>query len=177
MFLQGRESLNLIIHLAYIKEHCAIFGQRSYCIMLSKKSKYAIKALVYIAGKQDKQPISVRTIAHEENIPLKFLESILAELKNARILNSTKGKFGGYSLNRPPDEIHMAEVMRLFDGAIALLPCVSENFYERCEECSDELTCGIRQVAMEIRRQTVTQLKEATLTNILKREAQLNKES
>ncbi|MCR9226833.1 MAG: Rrf2 family transcriptional regulator [Flavobacteriaceae bacterium] len=145
--------------------------------MLSKKSKYAIKALVFIAGNRDKQPVSVRTIAHEENIPLKFLESILAELKNARVLKSTKGKYGGYSLNRSPDEIHMAEIMRLFDGAIALLPCVSENFYERCEECSDELTCGIRQVAMEIRRQTVAQLQGATLTNILEREAQLDKGS
>lgn len=139
--------------------------------MLSKKSKYAIKALVNIAGNQEKQPISVKTIAKEENIPLKFLESILAELKNARILKSTKGKYGGYSLNRPPNEIHMADIMRLFDGAIALLPCVSENFYERCEECTDELTCGIRQVAMEIRTQTVAQLHGATLTNILKREA------
>jgi Rrf2 family protein len=141
--------------------------------MLSKKSKYAIKALVYIAGNMDKQPVSVRTIAHEENIPLKFLESILAELKNARILKSTKGKYGGYSLNMPPNEIHMAKIMRLFDGAIALLPCVSENFYERCEECKDELTCGIREVAMVIRRQTVEQLQGATLVNILEREAKL----
>lgn len=143
--------------------------------MLSKKSKYAIKALVHIASKLEEQPISVRSIATEENIPLKFLESILAELKNARILRSTKGKYGGYSLNKPPNEIHMAEVMRLFDGAIALLPCVSENFYERCEECVDELTCGIRQVAMEIRRQTVDQLHTATLTNILQREERLRK--
>lgn len=141
--------------------------------MLSKKSKYAIKALVHIAGNMESQPISVRTIAKEESIPLKFLESILAELKNARILKSTKGKFGGYSLNRPPGEIHMAEIMRLFDGPIALLPCVSENFYERCEECTDELTCGIRQVAMEIRKKTAAQLLGATLTNILQREAEL----
>lgn len=141
--------------------------------MLSKKSKYAIKALVHIASKLEEQPVSVRSIATEENIPLKFLESILAELKNARILRSTKGKYGGYSLNKSPDEIHMAEVMRLFDGAIALLPCVSENFYERCEECVDELTCGIRQVAMEIRKQTVAQLHTATLTNILQREERL----
>lgn len=145
--------------------------------MLSKKSKYAIKALVHIAGNMESQPISVRIIAKEENIPLKFLESILAELKNARILKSTKGKFGGYSLNRPPGEINMAEVMRLFDGPIALLPCVSENFYERCEECTDELNCGIRQVAMEIRKQTAAQLQGATLTNILQREAELKSQT
>lgn len=141
--------------------------------MLSKKSRYAIKALVHIAGLEEAKPVSVRTIAHENQMPLKFLESILAELKNARILKSTKGKYGGYSLNRPADQISMADIMRLFDGAIALLPCVSENFYERCEECVDEATCGIRQVALEVRTQTVLQLKAATLTDILQREAKM----
>ncbi len=144
--------------------------------MLSKKTRYAIKALVHIAGRKEAKPVSVRTIAEEDNMPLKFLESILAELKNARILKSTKGKYGGYSLNRPADQISMADIMRLFDGAIALLPCVSENFYERCEECEDEETCGIRQVALEIRTQTVLQLQAATLTNILEREVKLKGE-
>lgn len=141
--------------------------------MLSKKTKYAINALVFIAKNKDKQPISVSTISEEQNIPLKFLESILTELKNARILNSTKGKYGGYSLNETPDEIHMAKVMRLFDGAIALLPCVSENFYGRCEECIDEETCGIRQITLEIRRETVKRLKAATLADIIEREKKL----
>lgn len=145
--------------------------------MLSKKSRYAIKALVHIAGLEEAKPVSVRTIAHENQMPLKFLESILAELKNARILKSTKGKYGGYSLNRPADQISMADIMRLFDGAIALLPCVSENFYERCEECVDEATCGIRQVALEVRTQTVLQLKAATLTDILQREAKMKGKS
>lgn len=158
-----------------IRRDYVIFGRNQNFQVLSKKSKYAIKALVHIAGNIGDQPISVRTIAQEQNIPLKFLESILAELKNARILRSTKGKFGGYSLNRPADEIHMAEIMRLFDGAIALLPCVSENFYERCEECVDELSCGIRQVAMEIRIQTVEKLQRATLANILRQEAELRR--
>jgi Rrf2 family protein len=123
--------------------------------MLSKKAKYAINALVYIAKHPDEQPISVSRISEAQNIPLKFLESILTELKNARILNSKKGKLGGYSLNGTPEQIHMAKIMRLFDGAIALLPCVTFDFYERCEECTDEETCGIRQVAMEIRNDTV----------------------
>ncbi|MGB3179896.1 MAG: Rrf2 family transcriptional regulator [Cyclobacteriaceae bacterium] len=87
--------------------------------MLSKKAKYAINALVFIAKHEDHKPISVSRISEEQRIPLKFLESILTELKNARILNSTRGKFGGYSLNGKPDEINMAKVMRLFDGAIA----------------------------------------------------------
>lgn len=143
--------------------------------MISKKTKYAINALVYIAKNKEEQPISVSKIANEQNIPLKFLESILVELKNARILNSKKGKYGGYSLNGTPDEIHMAKVMRLFDGAIALLPCVTYQFYEKCEECTDEETCGIRQVAMEIRNETVKRLKAATLSDIINREKKLKK--
>ncbi len=141
--------------------------------MLSKKTKYGINALVYIAKHIDEQPISVSKIAEAQNIPLKFLESILAELKNARIVKSKKGKFGGYSLNASPEEIHLARIVRLFDGAIALLPCVTHDFYEPCEECIDQETCGIRQVAMEIREETVNKLKNATLANILLRERKL----
>ncbi|MDT8411748.1 MAG: Rrf2 family transcriptional regulator [Vicingaceae bacterium] len=143
--------------------------------MLSKKTKYAINALVYIAKHENEQPISVSRISLEQNIPLKFLESILSELKNARILKSTRGKYGGYSLNGTPKEIHMAKVTRLFDGAIALLPCVTYDYYERCEECVDEVTCGIRQIAMEIRNETVKRLKAATLADIIKREKKLSK--
>jgi Rrf2 family protein len=143
--------------------------------VLSKKTKYAINALVFIAKNKDEQPISVSRISEEQNISQKFLESILTELRNARILNSKKGKYGGYSLNGAPEEIHMAKVMRLFDGAIALLPCVTYEFYERCEECTDEETCGIRQIAMEIRNETVKRLKAATLADIIKREKKLKR--
>ncbi len=141
--------------------------------MLSKKAKYAINALVFIAKNKPEQPIPVSRISEERNIPLKFLESILTELKNARVLNSKKGKYGGYYLNGTPEEINMAKVMRLLDGPIALLPCVSENFYARCEECTSEESCGIRQVAMEIRYETVKRLKEATLADIIEREKKL----
>lgn len=143
--------------------------------MLSKKAKYAINALVFIAKNKNENPISVSKIAENQNIPLKFLESILTELKNARVLNSKKGKFGGYILNGAPSEIHMAKIMRLFDGPIGLLPCVTYEFYERCEECIDEETCGIRQVAMEIRNETVSRLKSATLLDIINREENLKK--
>ncbi|BDD06724.1 RrF2 family transcriptional regulator [Aureibacter tunicatorum] len=144
--------------------------------MLSKKAKYAIKALVFIAKNIEKQPIPVSKIAVEENIPLKFLESILTELKNVRILNSKKGKNGGYSLNESPDEIHMAKIIRLFDGAIALLPCATYKFYERCDECHDEQTCGIRNIAIEIRNETVKKLKKATLSEIIQRENKLKQQ-
>ena len=143
--------------------------------MLSKKTKYAINALVYIAKNKEAQPISVSTIAEAQNIPLKFLESILAELKNARILKSKKGKYGGYLLNGTPESIDLAVICRLFDGAIGLLPCVTYDYYERCEECVDEETCGIRQVAMEIRNETVKRLKAATLLDIINREKSLEK--
>lgn len=138
--------------------------------MLSKKTRYAIKALIYIAKNDNGMPISVSKISVAQKIPLKFLESILTELKNARILNSRKGKFGGYVLNVTSDEINLARIMRLFDGPIALLSCVSENFYERCDGCIDEETCAIRQIALEIKNETVSRLKEATLANIIKRE-------
>jgi Rrf2 family protein len=138
--------------------------------MLSKKTKYAINALVYIARNTDSWPVSVSRISEDQKISLKFLESILSELKNAKILKSKKGKYGGYILNGTPEEINMATVVRLFDGAIGLLPCVTYEYYERCEECVDEETCGIRQVAMEIRNETVKRLKKATLANIIERE-------
>ncbi|MBE99093.1 Rrf2 family transcriptional regulator [Flavobacterium coralii] len=138
--------------------------------MLSKKTKYAINALVYIARNTESWPVSVSRISEDQKISLKFLESILSELKNAKILKSKKGKYGGYILNGTPEEINMAIVVRLFDGAIGLLPCVTYEYYERCEECVDEETCGIRRVAMEIRNETVKRLKKATLANIIERE-------
>ena len=141
--------------------------------MISKKTKYAINALVYIAKNKKHEPISVMTISEHQNIPVKFLENILFELKKAKILSSKRGKYGGYLLNDSPDNIHMAQVMRLFDGAIALLPCVTYNYYEKCEECVDEATCGIRQVTMEIRNETVKRLKGSTLTDIIQREENL----
>ncbi|MDO5655469.1 MAG: Rrf2 family transcriptional regulator [Flavobacteriaceae bacterium] len=141
--------------------------------MISKKAKYAINALVYLAKIPKNQPISVMTIAESQNIPLKFLENILAELKKAKIVDSKRGKYGGYFLNHRAEEIHMATIMRMFDGAIAILPCVTYRYYKKCEECEDEATCGIRQVAMEIRNETVKRLKNATLADIVKREKNL----
>jgi Rrf2 family protein len=141
--------------------------------MISKKTKYALNALVYLARHQAKGPIPITQIAESQHIPHKFLEAILLDLKHARILNSKKGRYGGYSLNRPPEDIDMAEVMRLFDGAIALLPCVTHRYYEPCEECVDETTCGIRQVFLTIRNETVRRLKLATLADVIRRESEV----
>jgi Rrf2 family protein len=141
--------------------------------MISKKTKYAINALVYLAKVKDQGPILISQIAKSENIPRKFLENILLDLRNAGILNSKKGRGGGYYLRKSPDEVAIAEVMRLFDGPIALLPCVTYRYYERCEECKDENTCGIRDVFLEVRNETVRMLKNATLDEIILREKKL----
>lgn len=142
--------------------------------MLSKKTKYAINALVYLAREsKDAAPVQISRIAENEHIPRKFLEAILLELRHAGMLNSRKGKTGGYYLQKTPEEINIADVMRLFDGPIALLPCVAYKYYERCEECVDEETCGIRSVFSDVRSETVKMLKLATLAQIIKRSESL----
>jgi Rrf2 family protein len=144
--------------------------------MLSKKTKYALNALVYLAKNVNTEPILISEIAEKEHIPKKFLEAILLDLKNAGILNSKKGKGGGYYLLRPPEEVNLADVIRLFDGAIGLLPCVTHKYYERCDECQDENTCGIRDVFQEVRNQTVKILKDNSLQDLIDRESRLKHE-
>lgn len=141
--------------------------------MLSKKAKYAINALVYLARNFECGPKLIQEIAESENIPKKFLEGILLDLKNNGILASKKGKGGGYYLLKDPEEVNLATIVRIFDGAIALIPCVTYRYYERCDECKDENICGIRSVFKEVRDETVNLLKKATLAEILRRETEL----
>lgn len=141
--------------------------------MLSKKCKYAIHALVYLAERFQQGPVHIQEIAEAENIPKKFLEAILLELRNAKILHSKKGKGGGYYLYRKPSEVTMTEIIRLMDGAIAMLPCVSLNYYEPCEECRDEASCGIRDTFIAVRDQTLKILESNTLDKIVKRQREL----
>ena len=96
--------------------------------MLSKKSQYAFRALSYLVGKKNDGPVLISDIATEKKIPIKFLENILLELKKAEILDSKKGKGGGYFLNRDPALISLATIIRLVNGPIAMIPCVSINF-------------------------------------------------
>ncbi len=145
--------------------------------MLSKKTKYAMHALLHLARHKDEGPILISEISKQENIPRKFLESILLDLKKAGILASKKGRGGGYYLLKQPEDVHIAAVMRLFDGPIALLPCVTYMYYERCDECKNEEECGIRDVILELRNKTVKYLKGATLSEILSREARLQEGS
>ncbi|MFN3403079.1 MAG: RrF2 family transcriptional regulator [Cytophagaceae bacterium] len=141
--------------------------------MLSKKTKYAIKALVKLAKEYQKGPILISTISECEKIPKKFLEAILLELRYAGFVNSRKGKGGGYYLIKNPKDVDLANVIRLFDGPLALLPCVSYKYYEKCEECIDETTCGIRSVIAEVREETVKVLKNNSLADIISREEAL----
>jgi len=138
--------------------------------MLSKKCKYAIHALVYLADRYQQGPVHIQEIAEAQHIPKKFLEAILLELRNAKILHSKKGKGGGYYLYRKPQEVNLIEIIRLMDGAIAMLPCVSLNYYEPCEECLDEKTCGIRFAFLGVRDETLRILSESTLDQIAKQE-------
>lgn len=138
--------------------------------MLSKKSKYAINALVYLARQarlDTERKVQVAEIAEAQNIPKKFLEAILLDLKHNGIVGSKMGRGGGYYLRREPSEVNLADIHRIFDGAIGLLPCVTYQYYEKCEECVDEETCGIREAILEVRNKTVEILKENTLEHIL----------
>ncbi len=124
--------------------------------MISKKCKYAIKALLYLADNQvENRSIYSTEIAEKEKIPQKFLETILRELRNFQLLQSKRGKTGGYRLLKNPSEIKVSELMRMMDGPIALLPCVSLHYYAACEEC-DEKTCTIKPVFEQVRDQTLT---------------------
>ena len=141
--------------------------------MLSKKCKYAIHALVYLAERYQQGPVHIQEIAEKQHIPKKFLEAILLELRNAQILHSKKGKGGGYYLYKKPEEVNLIEIIRLMDGAIAMLPCVSLNYYEACEECIDEKICGIRDAFMGVRDETLRILSESTLEHIMKRQKEI----
>ncbi|HUY39432.1 MAG TPA: Rrf2 family transcriptional regulator [Candidatus Binataceae bacterium] len=136
--------------------------------MLSKKSKYALKALTILAKEYGQGPVLISDIAQREEISRKFLEIILLELKNAGILQSRKGKGGGYSLGRPPRQISLGHVIRVLDGPLAPLPCVSRTAYVRCRECRDERTCGIRMVMKQVRDATAQILDSTTLEDMLK---------
>jgi Rrf2 family protein len=136
--------------------------------MLSKKSQYAFKALMYLAQNDDKGPVLIAEISKKKKIPLKFLENILLELKKGGVLESKKGKGGGYYFAVPPAEVPMAKIIRLLDGPIALLPCVSLNFYEKCKNC-DEKSCGLHDMMVLVRDATLKVLEKRTVADIARK--------
>jgi Rrf2 family protein len=141
--------------------------------MLSHKAKYALKALMVLAKEYGQGPVLISDIAQREGVPRKFLELILLELKNQGLLQSKKGKGGGYQLARPPQLIPVGEVLRSVDGPIGLLPCVSKTAYARCEECHDERTCGIRLIMKDVRDSASRILDMTSLADLVKRSEQV----
>jgi Rrf2 family protein len=137
--------------------------------MLSNKAKYALRALFALSKKYNEGPVLISDLAAEEGIPKKFLELILLELKNQGILQSKKGRGGGYFLGKNPDSITLGQIIRILDGPLAPLPCVSQIAYRKCEECEDEATCGIRIVMKEVRDATASILDGASLADVLAR--------
>ncbi len=134
--------------------------------MLSKKSQYAFKALTYLTERFNDGPVLISEIAKKKKIPLKFLENILLELKKAGILDSKKGKGGGYFLNKSPEKIKVAAVIRLINGPIAMLPCVSLYFYERCKNCNEK-HCGLHDMMIEVRDATLNIVENRTLKDLI----------
>jgi Rrf2 family protein len=135
--------------------------------MLSKKTKYALHALTYLGKHRAEGTVLIHDIAEEHGISHKFLENILLELKKAGMLGSKKGKGGGYYLIKEPQDIPLSRVIRLLDGPIAMLPCVSLNYYEPCAECKSETQCGLNKVMIQVRDETLKILENKTLQDIL----------
>jgi len=138
--------------------------------MMSKKCKYALKALIRL-GKEygGGNLLLTDDIARSEHIPKKFLEQILLNLKHAGYVRSKQGSKGGYRLVQDPNRISLAELYRLFDGAIALVPCVSQKFYEACDDCPDETICRLKPVFMDVREKTYALFSETTIQSFLDR--------
>jgi Rrf2 family protein len=136
--------------------------------MLSKKTKYGLKALTYLASQKDTKPVQISEIAKHENISQKFLESILLTLRKSGLLGSKKGKGGGYYLIKEPTEILMTDVMRILEGPIAMVPCVSLNFYEKCEDCPDESTCAVHGLMLQVRDSALEIYRNNTLADLIK---------
>lgn len=135
--------------------------------MLSKKTKYGLKALTYLASKDNKSPVQIAEVAESENISQKFLESILLTLRRNGFLGSKKGKGGGYYLIKEPHEIGMAAVMRVLEGPIAMVPCVSLNFYEKCEDCPDEASCSVHELMLKVRDANLEVYRNTTLADLI----------
>jgi Rrf2 family protein len=133
--------------------------------MISQKAKYALRALVALVKAGPGSSLMISDIARDQAIPKKFLEQILLELKRAGIVLSKRGRLGGYALLRAPSEVTFGEVLRLIDGPIAPLPCLSKIAYRRCVDCADEGTCEIRHVFARVTLATRDVLDHTTLAD------------
>jgi Rrf2 family protein len=135
--------------------------------MLSRKTKYGLKALSFLAKHGGEKPLQISVISESENISRKFLESILLILRKSGFLGSKKGKGGGYYLLKKPSEISIAAVYRVLEGPIAMVPCVSLNFYEKCDDCPDEAKCAIHRLMIQVRDNTLQIFEHKTLADLI----------
>lgn len=135
--------------------------------MLTQKTRYAMLALTRLAKEYNKRTLMINEIAESEKVPKRFLETILLELKKSGYLGSKLGKYGGYYLIKKPEEINLLEIIRLFEGTIALLACTSEKYYRPCEHCKDEETCAIRHTFLDIREYTFNKLAVTSLATLI----------
>jgi Rrf2 family protein len=135
--------------------------------MLTQKTRYSMLAMVRLAKEYGKGILMINEIAESEKIPKRFLESILLELKKNGYLSSKLGKNGGYFLIKNPKDISLLEIVRLFEGSIAMLPCTSEKYYQSCEHCKDEATCSIRGTFKDIREYTFNKLAATSLDMLI----------
>jgi Rrf2 family protein len=134
--------------------------------VLTRRSKYGLKALLFLAREHARGPILASEVASREGIPEKFLQGILLDLRRRGIVSSRRGQGGGYRLARDPSTVNVGEVIRTLEGPLALTPCVSETAYQRCDECADERRCGIRLVMKRVRDETARILEGATLAGV-----------
>lgn len=139
--------------------------------VLSKKAKYGIRAAMYLAARAGGPLVGIQEIADNENIPKKFLDAILLELRNVGLLQSRKGKGGGYAIGRPPSEITVGAIIRVLDGPLALTPCASRSAYQPCDDCPNVETCRLRRVMIEVREATAQVLDQHTLADLVTRGA------
>jgi len=140
--------------------------------MISQKARYAIKALIALASAPPGAPVQTREIAERGGrIPRAFLEQILLDLKRHRVVESRRGKVGGYSLTRAPGDLSLGEILRIVDGPIAPLSCLSKNYYRRCDDCEEEETCALRLALIEAFEAQVAALERTTLADVLARVA------
>ena len=141
--------------------------------MLTQRSRYALRAMLFLAEQPAAcAPMPMNRIAAEANVPRKFLELILADLREAGFLLSTRGKMGGYKLARAPHLISLGEIIRVIEGPLALVPCVSRTAYRACGDCKDEASCAIRHAMARVRDETArildgTSLADATATELV----------
>jgi Rrf2 family protein len=133
--------------------------------MLTNRAKYAIKALLHLARTKGQGPVGAGAIAEAEHIPLKFLELIMLQLRNHGLIRSKVGKGGGHELVKDPEEITLLMVVRIIDGPVAPLPCLSHTAYQRCDDCDDEKTCGTRRLFKGVHDAAVESMSAMTLAD------------